>query len=175
MCHVSHKILKNLKHPKNKSFFSSIKPKNWLDFIKTTDMSKLMTIPSNITLNCAKCQIFPIYHNHALDRIKEREIKLNKQLTLKELLVLPTAPSENGCIKYLYMRPNKDEEYVVYYVRQILGFYLVTTIIKNEIDNPIPMLRYYAEGKKLEFDTLCRDHIFGTCKRHHCKYIHIDY
>lgn len=171
------KIIKYLKNTNNYKFLCNISSKDWFLFLKNTESSKLITIPKNIKLHCSKYQIYPVYHKHALERIKERDIKLNKQLTVKDLLNLPTAPSENGCIKYLYMRPNKEknEEYVVYYVRQILGFYVITTLIKNEITNPIPMLRYYAEGKNLKFETLCRDHMFNTCNRKYCKYIHIDY
>ena len=170
-------IFKYLKDQSNYKFLCNITSQEWLYFLKNAESSKLFTIPKNIKLNCSKYQKYPVYHKHALERIKERNIKLNKKLTVKELLNLPTAPSENGCIKYLYMRPRKEknEEYVVYYVRQILGFYVITTLIKNEITNPIPMLRYYAEGKKLDFEKLCRDHMFNTCKRKYCKYIHIDY
>ena len=118
--------------------------------------------------------------SHAKDRRKERGVCIPK-LHINDILKLPiyTIDKESqddiGCTKYLDIKNN-----CVYYIRED-GYdrksgkkkYKITTHIENT--NPIQMLRYYAFGQNIDFNTLCRDNAFGTCKRGvNCKYIHIN-
>lgn len=103
------------------------------------------------------------YSRHALERSNERRIKLTKGLTYDDILKLPIYTTDNGCTKYLDINNN-----IVYYVRNEK----VVTMIKT---NPIQMLRYYAFGQKLDFNKLCRDHVFKSCNRDNCKFIHINF
>ena len=112
--------------------------------------------------------------SHAKDRRKERGVRIPK-LYISDILKLPVYTKDGGCTKYLDIKNN-----CVYYVRED-GYdretgkkkYKITTHIENT--NPIQMLRYYAFGKKLDFNCLCRDHAFGTCTRGaKCRYIHIN-
>ena len=102
------------------------------------------------------------YSGHALERSFERQIKLDPKLTYDNIKSLPVYTTDNGCIKYLDMKNN-----IVYYVRNKK----IVTMIRG---NPIQMLRYYAFGKNLDFNRLCRDHVFNNCKRKNCKFTHID-
>lgn len=103
------------------------------------------------------------YSGHALQRSNERQIDLDKGLSYEDVCKLPVYNTDNGCTKYLDVKKQ-----VVYYVR---GKRIVT-LIKT---NPIQMLKYYAFGKKLNFNNLCRDHAFGNCNRNNCKFVHVDF
>jgi len=99
---------------------------------------------------------------HAKDRCKERAIK-KKPIDIGEIKQMPIYTTENGCTKYLDV-----SNLLVYYVR---GNKIVTMIATN----PIQMLRYYAFGKQINFNILCRDHVFNNCKRgYSCKYKHLE-
>ena len=125
--------------------------KSYLCFCKMTIMK---------TNKCIGCGVK--YSGHALSRSNERSIKLDKALTYDDIKELPIYTTDNGCTKYLDIKGN-----IVYYVRNKK----VVTMIKT---NPIQMLRYYAFGKNLEFNRLCRDHVFNNCNRENCKFIHIN-
>lgn len=114
---------------------------------------------NNMDVNCKQNMT-----SHARIRQKERNIQLNGTLTIDVVKKMPIYTTDNGCVKYLDI-PNQ----IVYYVR---GDKIVTMIRTNRIQ----MLRYYAFSKKIDFNSLCRDHIFNTCNRGcACKYVHIDY
>ena len=102
------------------------------------------------------------WSEHAKDRCKQREIE-KKPIDIGEIKQMPIYTTENGCTKYLDIG-----NLLVYYVR---GNRIVTMIATN----PIQMLRYYAFSKKINFNTLCRDHVFNNCKRGDiCKYRHLE-
>ena len=102
------------------------------------------------------------YTEHAKDRCKQRNIK-TKILDIDLIKKMPIYTTENGCTKYLDIT-----NLLVYYVR---GSKIVTMIATN----PIQMLRYYAFGQKINFNTLCRDHVFQNCERgDSCKYRHLE-
>ena len=102
------------------------------------------------------------YTEHAKDRCKERAIE-KKPIDIDEIKNMPIYTTDNGCTKYL-----DTSNQLVYYVR---GNKIVTMIATN----PIQMLRYYAYSKKINFNTLCRDHVFKNCKRGcRCKYTHLE-
>ena len=106
-----------------------------------------------------------IYSIHAIERAKQRNIILNKNLKIENILNMPIYKKDRGCIMYLDIKMN-----IVYYVRDNK----VETLIKT---NPIQMLRYYLIGKGEEdnFDSYCRDNLFGRCKYGcKCKFKHID-
>jgi hypothetical protein len=123
------------------------------------------------------------FKQHSLDRMKERGINLKKEdITANYLRSMPYY-TDKGCIKYLDWNNQ-----VVYYVRLYDGSYNVETIIKT---NPIQMIRnlcdayrmlcenkYHTQNKCIhcnnwKFERICRDNLFGTCKRgDDCKYIH---
>jgi hypothetical protein len=110
---------------------------------------------------------------HGVDRRKERGIE-KKPINIDDIKKMPIYTTENGCTKYLDII-----NLLVYYVR---GNNIVTAIKcvhqKGEDKgkpNPIQMLRYYAFSKKINFNTLCRDHVFNNCKRgDSCKYRHLE-
>ena len=118
--------------------------------------------------------------SHAKDRRKQRGVCIPK-LHINDILKLPIytidkdSPTDSGCTKYLDIKNN-----CVYYIRED-GYdrksgkkkYKITTHIENT--NPIQMLRYYAFGQNIDFDTLCRDNAFGNCTRGaKCRFIHIN-
>ena len=113
------------------------------------------------------------WSEHAKDRCKQREIE-KKPIDIGEIKQMPIYTTENGCTKYLDIG-----NLLVYYVR---GNNIVTAIKcvhqKGEDKgkpNPIQMLRYYAFSKQINFNTLCRDHVFNNCKRgDSCKYRHLE-
>lgn len=121
---------------------------------------------------------------HAIERMRQREIDINKEeITMEYIKKLPFY-TDNGCYKYL-----DTKKQVVYYIRKKKDeVYLLETIIKT---NKIQMLRnvcdaykmrcvhlYHPENKcvhckEWDFNRICRDNLFGTCKRgDSCKYIH---
>ena len=120
---------------------------------------------------------------HSLDRMKERGIKLNREnITVEYINTLPYY-TDKGCYKYLDWKHQ-----VVFYVRKNKHQYKVETIIKT---NRIQMLRNMCDAHRMlcenkyhpnnkcihcdswKFEKICRDHLFGTCKRgENCKFIH---
>ena len=100
---------------------------------------------------------------HARERSKERDIDLNNCLTIEEIKRFPIYMKDKGCVKHLDMKNG-----VIYYLR---GNNIVT-VVKSH--NPIQMLKNYAFGANLDFNTLCRDHVFNNCCRKNCKYVHIN-
>ena len=123
------------------------------------------------------------FKTHSLQRMKERDIDLNKNnISVDYVKKLPYY-TDKGCIKYLDW-----ENQVVYYVRKYNDTFNVETIIKT---NPIQMLRnlcdayrmlcenkYHTKNecvhcKEWNFRSICRDNLFGTCTRgSKCMYIH---
>lgn len=125
------------------------------------------------------------FTQHFKERMKERKIDINlKDIDIKRILSLPHY-IDNGCYKFL------DNKYqVIYYIRKNNTCFKLETIIKT---NKIQMLRnlcdayrmlcetkFHPKGickycDKWKFKKICRDHIFGTCKRGcNCKFNHID-
>ena len=123
-----------------------------------------MTIKGNIpdtpTSKCS-CGRFH-WSNHAIERKQERNIRLNpSEVSIDYVTSLPSY-TNNGCFHYC-----DSKEGITYYVR---GNEVVTVIKRN----PIAMARRICEIKGWNFNILCRDHLFGNCKRGaNCKYQHM--
>jgi len=98
---------------------------------------------------------------HAMERKNEREINIDpSSVYMTHVLSLPYY-TNNGCYHYC-----DTKEGITYYVR---GSEIVTIIKRN----PIQMARKICEIKRWDFNCLCRDHLFGNCKRgEECKYVH---
>ena len=106
-----------------------------------------------------------VYSNHALERARQRNININRDLKIENVLNMPIYKKDRGCIMYLDIASN-----IVYYVRDNS----IETLIKT---NPIQMLRYYLIGKGEEekFNSYCRDNLFGKCNYGcKCKFKHIN-
>jgi hypothetical protein len=126
-----------------------------------------------------------LFTKHFRERIKERGIVLDlSEININRILSLPHY-IDNGCYKYL---DNKNQ--LVYYIRKNKTSLKLETIIKT---NKIQMLRNLCDAHRMlcetkyhhhnvckycdkwNFNKICRDHIFGTCKRgFKCKFNHID-
>ena len=122
-----------------------------------------MTVSSNIPIKnnkCCNCGKFS-WSKHAMERKQERDITLDpSNISIDHVLSLPYY-TNNGCYHYC-----DSKEGITYYVR---GKEIVTVIKRN----PIAMARRICEIKGWEFNSLCRDHLFGNCKRgKRCKYVH---
>ena len=100
---------------------------------------------------------------HAYERALERGIDIDRLIYYKNILKMPIYTTDNGCTKYLDVKNQ-----IVYYVRNRT----IETMIST---NPIQMLRYYAFGKGMDINKLCRDHACNNCKRSNCKYIHVNF
>ena len=110
------------------------------------------------------------WNNHAMERKVEREISLDpKTVNFDYISTLPYY-TNNGCFHYC-----DTENNVTYYVRDIPNdngdvVKTVVTIIKR---NPIQMARRICEINGWKFETICRDNLFGNCRRgHRCRYVH---
>jgi hypothetical protein len=123
-----------------------------------------MTINSNIpATSTSKCSCGKFHwSNHAMERKEERHIHLNpSDVSIEYVKSLPHY-TNNGCYHYC-----DSKEGITYYVR---GNDVVTVIKRN----PIAMARRICEIKGWNFNRLCRDHLFGNCKRgDKCKYEHM--
>ena len=106
---------------------------------------------------------FPQWMPHANHRKKERNISVDtSKITLDYITKLPFY-TNGECYHYCDVN-----EGVIYYVRENK----IVTIIKT---NPIAMLRKICMIREIDFNCVCRDNIFGNCKRgNHCRYIHIE-
>ena len=103
------------------------------------------------------------WDSHAQTRKTERNININpSRLTVGYVKKLPYY-TNSGCYHYCDVK-----EGIIYYVRDNK----LVTLIKA---HPIAMLRKICMIRGLHFDSICRDHIFGNCRRGcNCKYQHID-
>ena len=135
-----------------------------------------------IIINNEACVSFT---KHFKERMKERNITLDlSEFNINRIVNLPYYV-DNGCYKYL---DNKNQ--VIYYIRNDKYGFKLETIIKT---NPIQMLRNLCDAHRMlcerkyhnlnkckyceiwNFNKICRDHIFGTCKKgEKCKFNHID-
>ena len=108
-----------------------------------------------------KCSNHFHWSNHAMERKDQREIDIDpEKVQIDYVLSLPYY-TNNGCYHYCDTKNG-----ITYYVR---GNEIVTIIKRN----PIAMARRICEIKGWEFNNLCRDHLFGNCKRgEHCRYVH---
>ena len=99
------------------------------------------------------------WNRHAKDRKKERNIEVTK-LSMDYIATLPYYTIE-GCNHYC-----DSMNGAIYYVRGKT----VVTVIKA---HPISMLRKVCMIKGWDFNTICRDNLFGNCTRGcRCKYEH---
>ena len=118
-----------------------------------------------VITHCTPCSVD--WTNHALKRKEERNIELDPQkVSLNHVLSLPYYTNA-GCYHYC-----DSEAGVTYYVRydKDTNAPEIVTIIKR---NPIAMARRICEIKGWEFNSICRDHLFGNCRRgNKCKYVH---
>ena len=107
------------------------------------------------------------WSKHAIERKQQREIDLDPSMVdLEWVLSLPYY-TNNGCYHYCDSKAG-----VTYYVRKDENMYKLVTIIKR---NPIAMARRICEIKGINFNEICRDNLFGNCKRGcNCKYKHVD-
>lgn len=108
-----------------------------------------------------KCSNHFHWSNHAMERKDQREIDIDpEKVQINYVLSLPYY-TNNGCYHYCDTKNG-----ITYYVR---GNEIVTIIKRN----PIAMARRICEIKGWKFNNLCRDHLFGNCKRgNHCRYVH---
>jgi len=123
--------------------------------------------------------------DHSRERIKERGIKIDTSLLTESYIKSLPYYTDRGCYKYL-----DAKKQLVYYIRKCKHTLQLETIIKT---NPIQMLRnlcdayvmrcrthYHKQNQciyceKWDFKMICRDNIFGTCKRNNnCKYNHVN-
>jgi hypothetical protein len=121
-----------------------------------------MTVTRNIPKASSMCSCGKFqWTNHAIERKQERDISLDpSEVSIEYVLSLPYY-TNNGCFHYC-----DSKEGITYYVR---GKEIVTIIKRN----PIAMARRICEIKGWEFNSLCRDHLFGNCKRgNKCKFQH---
>tara|TARA_B110000495_G_scaffold179202_1_gene172431 strand:+ start:52 stop:447 length:396 start_codon:yes stop_codon:yes gene_type:complete len=116
---------------------------------------------------------FPIklyWSEHALERLKERQINKNVMNVTAHYLEGLICYTNNGCYYYCDTKNN-----VTYLVRNIDTEYGVTqnTIMTIYYRNPIQMARRICEIKKWNFNDICRDNLFGNCRRgENCRYDH---
>ena len=115
--------------------------------------------------------VLPLQWNtHAMERKQEREIVLDPaKVSIEYISTLPYY-TNNECYHYCDVKQN-----VTYYVRDILNangvmVKTVVTIIKR---NPIQMARRICEINGWKFESICRDNLFGNCRRGvGCRYTH---
>jgi len=117
--------------------------------------------------HCTPCSSTVEWSEHALQRKAQRNIELDPEsVSLEHVLSLPYYTNA-GCYHYCdsqagvtyYVRPNKNTNKPE-----------IVTIIKR---NPIAMARRICEINGWEFNSICRDHLFGNCRRGaSCKYKH---
>jgi len=116
---------------------------------------------------CTPCTQSFNWSKHALERKAQRDIDLDiNKVNLNHVLTLPYYTNA-GCYHYCDSKLG-----VTYYIRfdKETNQPEVVTIIKR---NPIAMARRICEIKGWEFNSICRDHLFGNCRRgNHCKYVH---
>jgi hypothetical protein len=111
------------------------------------------------TINTNTKKEYLKWNRHAKDRKKERNIEINR-LSMDYIATLPYY-TNNGCYHYC-----DGMNGVIYYVR---GNTIVTVIKAH----PISMLRKVCMIKGWDFNTICRDNLFGNCTRGcRCKYEH---
>lgn len=101
---------------------------------------------------------------HALERRQERDITIDpSHVNINDVVKLPYT-IENGCYKYC-----DSKNGITYYIRN----QEIVTIIKR---NPIAMARRICQIKSIDFKSICRDHLFGNCKRgKECRFIHYNF
>ena len=125
------------------------------------------------------------FTQHFKERLKQREINLDiSSININEIIKMPHY-IDNGCYKFL-----DHKRQVIFYVRNSDNKITVETIIKT---NPIQMLRNMCDAHRMlceqkyhkknkckycklwNFNNICRDNLFGTCKRgDDCKFNHIE-
>ena len=107
------------------------------------------------------------WSDHALERKDERNIELDpSKVSIDKVLSLPYYTND-GCYHYCDTATG-----ITYYVRRNKATDRpeIVTIIKR---NPIAMARRICEIKGVVFNSICRDHLFGNCRRSDtCKYVH---
>jgi len=133
---------------------------------KETKTDNRKYIPPHKKKSHCNCQNLK-WSQHAIDRKNERNIDLDpEKINIERVLSLPYY-TNGGCYHYC-----DSKEGVTYYVRKINNEYKLVTIIKR---NPIAMARRICEIKGINFNEICRDNLFGNCRRGcSCKYKHID-
>ena len=110
------------------------------------------------------------WSEHALERLKERHINRSVTTVTTNYLEGLIYYTTNGCYYYCDTQNN-----VTYLVRNIDNEYGVkqNTIMTIYYRNPIQMARRICEIKKWNFNDICRDNLFGNCRRgESCRYAH---
>lgn len=110
------------------------------------------------------------WNNHALERKQERDIVLDPATVSIDYISKLPYYTNNNCYHYC-----DTEKNVTYYVRDIPNekgdmMKTIVTIIKR---NPIQMARRICEINGWKFESICRDNLFGNCRRgSRCRYQH---
>ena len=110
------------------------------------------------------------WNHHAMERKEERDIALDPATVSIDYISTLPYYTNNECYHYCDTKQN-----VTYYVRDVPNengemVKTVVTIIKR---NPIQMARRICEINGWKFETICRDDLFGNCRRGTgCRYTH---
>lgn len=106
--------------------------------------------------------------DHALQRLKERKID-DKVLNVSTTYIMGlNYYTTNGC--YYYCDPCNNVTYLVRDLKTNEGNKKTVMTIYSR--NPIQMARRVCEIKGWNFNYICRDHLFGNCRRRSCRYEH---
>ena len=108
------------------------------------------------------------WSDHALQRLKERKID-DKVLNVSTAYIMGlNYYTTNGC--YYYCDPDNNVTYLVRDLQTNEGEKKTVMTIYSR--NPIQMARRVCEIKGWNFNCICRDHLFGNCRRRACRYVH---
>ena len=108
------------------------------------------------------------WSDHALQRLRERQID-NTVLNVSTTYIMGlNYYTTNGC--YYYCDPDYNVTYLVRDLNTNEGDKKTVMTIYSR--NPIQMARRVCEIKGWNFNCICRDHLFGNCRRRVCRYDH---
>jgi len=108
------------------------------------------------------------WSDHALSRMDERKIDKKLIHICPDYIMGLNYYTTNGCYYYCDVKNN-----VTYLIRDLeVDNIIKKTVMTIYTRNPIQMARRVCEIKKWNFNNICRDHLFGNCGRHNCRYEH---
>lgn len=108
------------------------------------------------------------WSEHALSRMKERKIDTKLINISTDYIMRLNYYTTNGCYYYCDVDNN-----VTYLIRDLKYDNMIRkTVMTIYTRNPIQMARRVCEIKKWDFNNICRDHLFGNCRRRNCRYEH---
>ena len=122
-----------------------------------------------MVLECPPLKSPQLYWSeHALSRMEERKIDKTLINVSRDYIMGLNYYTTNGCYYYCDVKNN-----VTYLIRDLEEDNIIKkTVMTIYTRNPIQMARRVCEIKKWNFNNICRDHLFGNCKRHNCRYEH---